>query len=79
MIKTEIYEQVLFETIKRGATEISPDVRDAFINAIAREENPDAKNGLEATLKSMEMSAVRENPLNIKRPFQGCCCYSICL
>ncbi len=63
MIKTEIYEQVLFETIKRGATEISPDVKDAFISAIAREENPDAKNGLEATLKSMEMSAVRENPL----------------
>lgn len=63
MIKTEIYEQVLFETIKRGATEISPDVRDAFISAIAREENPDAKNGLEATLKSMEMSAQRENPL----------------
>ena len=63
MIKTEIYEQVLFETIKRGATEISPDVKDAFINAIAREENPDAKNGLEATLKSMEMSAARENPL----------------
>ena len=63
MIKTEIYEQVLFETIKRGAIEISPDVRDAFISAIAREENLDAKNGLEATLKSMEMSAQRENPL----------------
>ena len=30
MIKTEIYEQALFETIKRGATEISPDVKDAF-------------------------------------------------
>ena len=63
MIKTEIYEQVLFETIKRGATEISPDVKDAFIKAIDKESNPDAKNGLEATLKSMEMSKVRENPL----------------
>ena len=63
MIKTEVYEQVLFETIKRGATEISPDVKDAFIKAIDKESNPDAKNGLEATLKSMEMSKVRENPL----------------
>lgn len=63
MIKTEIYEQALFETIKRGATEISPDVKDAFVKAIAREEKPDAKKGLEATLRSMEMSQVRENPL----------------
>ncbi|MBQ3573895.1 MAG: fumarate hydratase [Clostridia bacterium] len=63
MIKTEIYEQVLFETIKRGATEISPDVRNAFVKAIEREENPDAKKGLMATLDSMEMSKVRENPL----------------
>ena len=63
MIKTEIYEQVLFETIKRGATEISPDVRVAFESAIARETNPDAKNGLIATLKSMDMSAERKNPL----------------
>ncbi len=63
MIKTEVYEQVLFETIKRGATELSPDVRAAFEKAIAKESNADAKKGLEATLKSMDMSAVRENPL----------------
>lgn len=63
MIKTDIYEQALFETIKRGATEISPDVRDAFVRAIEKETNPDAKNGLSATLKSMDMSAVRKNPL----------------
>ncbi|MBE6630878.1 MAG: fumarate hydratase [Ruminococcaceae bacterium] len=63
MIKTDIYEQALFETIKRGATEISPDVRSAFEDAIARETNPDAKNGLVATLDSMDMSAVRKNPL----------------
>lgn len=63
MIKTEIYEQVLFETIKRGATEISPDVKNAFVKAIEREESTDAKKGLEATLKSMEMSQIRENPL----------------
>lgn len=63
MIKTEVYEQVLFETIKRGATEISPDVQKAFEAAIARERNADAKKGLEATLQSMQMSAKRENPL----------------
>lgn len=63
MIPVKVYEQVLFETVKRGATEISPDVKTAFENAIARESNPDAKNGLCATLKSMEMSAKRENPL----------------
>ena len=63
MIKTEIYEQALFETIKRGATEISPDVKDAFVKAIEKEENIDAQKGLKATLESMEMSKVRENPL----------------
>ncbi len=63
MIRIETYEKALFETIKRGATEISPDVKDAFVKAINKEENPDAKSGLEATLKSMEMSKVRENPL----------------
>ena len=63
MIKTDIYEQVLFETVKRGATEISPDVKTAFEQAIARETNDDAKSGLMKTLESMEMSKVRENPL----------------
>ena len=63
MIKTEVYEQVLFETVKRGATEISADVKEAFRAAIARESNPDAQKGLMATLQSMEMSAKRENPL----------------
>ena len=63
MIKTEIYEEILFETIKRGATEISDDVREAFLSAIEREESPKAKKGLEATLDSMDMSKKRENPL----------------
>ena len=63
MIPTSIYEKVLFETVKRGATEISPDVREAFEAAIARESNADARYGLEATLKSMDLSAKRENPL----------------
>lgn len=63
MIKTELYEEVIFQTIKRGATVISDDVKEAFENAIAIETNPDAKKGLEATYKSMALSAERENPL----------------
>ena len=63
MIKTEVYEQALFETIKRGATVISDDVKEAFEAAIKRESNPDAKKGLQATLDSMQMSQKRENPL----------------
>ncbi len=63
MIKTEVYEQALFDIVKRGATEISPDVKEAFEAAISRESNPDAKKGLIATLQSMEKSAVLHNPL----------------
>ena len=63
MIKTEVYEEALFQTIKRGATEISDDVKEAFEKAIERETNEDAKKGLRTTLASMEMSAKRENPL----------------
>ena len=63
MIKTEIYEKVLFETVKRGATEISPDVKEAFEKAIALETSADAKKGLSATLESMKKSSERQNPL----------------
>lgn len=63
MISTSCYEEVLFQTIKRGATVISDDVQDAFLAAIAREQDPQAKKGLQATLDSMQMSAKRENPL----------------
>ena len=63
MIKIETYERVLFETIKRGATEISDDVKIAFEQAIMREQNENAKQGLIATLNSMELSQKRQNPL----------------
>ena len=45
MIKTEIYEEVLFETVKRGATEISDDVKEAFEKAIDIESDAEAKKG----------------------------------
>lgn len=63
MIRTDIYEQVLFDTVRRGATEISPDVKAAFERAIREESCEDARNGLAATLHSMELSAERKNPL----------------
>jgi len=63
MIPIEAYENALFDTIRRGATELSPDVKAAFVSAIERESSADAKTGLEATLRSMELSAERGNPL----------------
>lgn len=63
MIKTEVYEKALFETVKKGATVISGDVRSAFERAIARESSEAAKRGLMSTLRSMEMSEKRQNPL----------------
>lgn len=63
MIKTDLYEKVLFDTIKRGATVISDDVKEAFEKAIKNETSPQAARGLSATLESMNKSAIRENPL----------------
>lgn len=63
MIKTEIYEKALFETVKKGATVISADVEAAFKSAIAKESKPMAKRGLEATLQSMKTCETRHNPL----------------
>ncbi len=63
MIRTEIYEKALFETVRKGATVISDDVKQGFCKAIERETNPAAKRSLEATLKSMEMSCERDNLL----------------
>lgn len=37
MIRTEIYEKALFETVRKGATVISDDVKEAFCKAIERE------------------------------------------
>ena len=37
MIKRELFEEVIFQTIVRGATVISPDVKAAFEQAIEKE------------------------------------------
>ena len=62
MISRELYEEALFETIRRGATVISPDVDDAFRRAIEKESRPAAKEGLRRTYDSLLMSEKLDNP-----------------
>ena len=62
MIKRELYEEILFQTIRKGATVLSPDVKDAFLAAIEREQSPEAKEGLEKTLQSIELSVEKDRP-----------------
>lgn len=63
MILRSTYSQAIWETVRRGATLLSPDVEQAFERAIAKETSPSAKSGLQQTLTSMHMSAVKRNPL----------------
>lgn len=62
MIPTKLYEQIIFETIRKGATVVSEDVKKAFENSIELETSPVSKVGLEMTFKSMQLSAVKDNP-----------------
>ena len=62
MISRAVYEEELFRTIRRGATVISPDVRNAFQKAIRLETHPRAKEGLERTFDSLLLSEQRDNP-----------------
>lgn len=62
MIKKELYQEVIFETIHKGATVISKDVKEAFDRSIAIETSASAREGLEQTLKSIELSVINDNP-----------------
>jgi L(+)-tartrate dehydratase alpha subunit len=62
LIKRELYQEVIFETIKKGATVISKDVKEAFERSIATETSSAAREGLEKTLKSIELSVEKDNP-----------------
>lgn len=62
MINRNLYQRVVFETIRKGATVLSPDVKRAFEAAIAVEESPPSREGLEKTLKSIELSVEKDNP-----------------
>ena len=56
MIRIQQLEEVIFQTIVRGATVISPDVKAAFDRAIEKETSPAAKTGLERTCQSILLS-----------------------
>lgn len=62
MIKKEIFEQAIFQAIKKGSTDIAPDVRSAFEKAINKESRAAAREGLEKTYESIKLSAKLQNP-----------------
>lgn len=62
MIPISIIEEAAFQTIRRGATVISADVRGAFEQAIANEISAVAKKGLEDTYKSMGLAQLLDKP-----------------
>ena len=62
MISTKTYEEVIFQTIVRGATTISADVKAAFENAIARETSASAREGLQRTYDSLLLSKEVKKP-----------------
>ena len=62
MIPRKLYEEVIFDAIRKGSTEIAPDVLSAFEEAIQKEGRPAAKEGLEKTYESILESAKRGNP-----------------
>ena len=62
MLCMQLYEDVLYQTIVRGATTISPDVRDAFERAIASEVSPTSQEGLRRTYESIKVSGMLLKP-----------------
>lgn len=62
MITIKSMEEAAFLAIKKGSTNIAPDVREAFAQAIAREEDPGAKEGLQKTLESIRLAELEELP-----------------
>jgi L(+)-tartrate dehydratase alpha subunit len=62
VIPIDLYESVIFNTIKNGATVISDDVRTAFSRGIEKDTSETSRLGLEKTLKSIELSVKKDNP-----------------
>jgi len=62
LIKRELYQDVIFETIHKGATIIPKDVKAAFERSITAETSSAAREGLMQTLKSIELSVQKDNP-----------------
>lgn len=62
MIKAKTIEEAAFQAIRNGSTNISKDVRDAFVKAISNETNDGAKEGLEKTLDSIKLAEEYDRP-----------------
>lgn len=62
MIPISVIEEAAFQTIRRGATVISGDVRSAFEEAISKEASAVAKKGLEDTYQSMQLAEQADKP-----------------
>lgn len=62
MIKAKTIEEAAFQAIRNGSTNISKDVREAFVKAIYVEENAGAKEGLEKTLESIKLAEEYDRP-----------------
>jgi len=63
MIRSRVLEDVIFNTIKRGSCQLSPDIHCAFENAIKRESSERSKKAFETTLESLDKSAEVQNLL----------------
>ena len=62
MISRALYEQAIFDAIRKGSTDIAPDVRAGFEKAIAKESSEAARAGLTRTYESIKRSAIIGNP-----------------
>jgi L(+)-tartrate dehydratase alpha subunit len=62
VIKKELLGRAIFETIKRGACQIPPDVRSAIEQAIEQEKQPVSKRALKDTLRSLDRCGKQESP-----------------
>ena len=62
MIKKELLENVIYNTIKKGATRLPKDVRTFFEDAIVRETSVNSKNSFSNTLKSINISETMDKP-----------------
>lgn len=60
MLNQETLENIIFETVKKAACHIPPDVQAAFEKAIAREKSAPSKRAFEATLESLMRSIKNE-------------------
>lgn len=62
MITAKAIGEAAFQAIRSGSTNISADVREAFIKAISEENDEGAREGLEKTLESIRLAEVYDRP-----------------